>query len=78
MLLGLPVDALEYIPRTPPINTSFELEDGEIQQEALAALEAEASGGAAGTLSREELEREALTGTWIGFGRTRTGRTSGM
>lgn len=67
------MDQLEPIPRTPPINPNLEMEEGDIEHEKLQELEDEARGD-----SQEDREREALTGVWLGFTRTVTGRDTGI
>ncbi|KAF4633146.1 hypothetical protein G7Y89_g4966 [Cudoniella acicularis] len=71
----LPADQLSLLPRTPPVNTDLEMEEGDIEQEQLQELEAEA-----GALTQEarDSDREALKGTWLGFSRTVTGRDTGI
>ena len=65
---------MEPIPRTPPINSSFELEEGDIEQEQLKDLEAEA-----GALRDDEKsDREALRGPRLVFLRESNGRDSGL
>jgi hypothetical protein len=56
------------------INSSFELEEGDIEQEQLKDMEAEA-----GALRQDENDiKEALSGTWLPFSREVNGRDTGM
>ncbi|KAG9231336.1 P-loop containing nucleoside triphosphate hydrolase protein [Amylocarpus encephaloides] len=69
----LPPDQLEYIPRTPLMNSNLELEEGDIETEQLKELEDEV-----GAQAREEADRECLSGQWVQFMRTKNGRDTGI
>ena len=67
---GLPRDQLDFIIRTPQNDTTLPLEEGEIEQVVVSALDQEARG--------DQFERDGLTGTYIHFSRTHTGRNTGV
>jgi helicase required for RNAi-mediated heterochromatin assembly 1 len=67
---GLPRDQLEPIVRTPQNDTTLPLEEGEIEQEVVSALDEEVRG--------EKFDRDGLSGTYIPFTRTHTGRNTGI
>ena len=71
---GLPDDQVDPIIRTPQNDTTLPLEEGEVEQEVVSALDQEVRG--------EQFDREAdkdgLTGTYMPFARTHTGRNTGV
>ncbi|TVY75609.1 Helicase required for RNAi-mediated heterochromatin assembly [Lachnellula suecica] len=68
----LPPDQLVPIVRTPPNDTTLEMEEGEIEQEIISALDQETRG------QESEVDKDGLTGIYVPFGRTHTGRYSGI
>jgi len=68
--VGLPRNQLDPIIRTPQNDISLPLEEGEIEQEVVSALDQEVRG--------EQFDRDGLTGTYIPFTRTHTGRNTGI
>jgi len=69
---GLPSDLVVPIPRTPQKDSTLPMEEGEIEQEIVSALDEEAR-----ERERDE-EKDRLSGTYVPFQRAWTGRNTGI
>lgn len=69
---GLPADQVVPIAMTPQNDSTLPMEEGEIEQEVISALDQEARP------ADNEDDKDALTGEYAQFGRRWTGRNTGI